>query len=376
MRRMSRMARWLAVVSLAALLLAGCGGSGTSPKASPSSQGFIPAPAQTSSATTSKTTATTTASPTLPSAAQPTPTPFATPDVAASAQANDCAITSFAKGGPPQVQAALYSQWYGSGDLWFAPASYYAGSSLRDLSNASVWFQGIVPTVALATQAPKVTGHLKGDPATTLTATPGSASPIGGIRPQEEHDINISFPQPGCWQVSLASGNQTLNVTIWVVPLNQRPDVANLLASRKSETPYPPPASCSVTTWNGPADHGAPYSADYQITGQGMNLDTLTPVYFATQSDLFVVYGNFPNQPNLTGQLKGSSTAVVRSSWEEYAGQNGSGWRGTILFSTPGCWQISVTEGTAKVDLTLYIYPVACAPPGNSTQAQPCKAPE
>src|SRR5579875_389632 len=209
MRSIFQLARWLAVVLLSMLLLAACGGGGSSPKASPSSQGFIPAPAQTSSTKpTSKTTATTATSPTSVFVAQPTPTPFATPNVAASAQANGCAITPFAKSSPPQVQAALYPQWYGSGNLWFAPASYAAGSALRQLSNASIWFQGIVPAIALATQAPKVTGHLKGDPATTLTATPASASLVGAVRPQEpQHGINISFPKPGCWQLSVASGS-------------------------------------------------------------------------------------------------------------------------------------------------------------------------
>lgn len=363
--------RVLAVVVLCALL-ASCGGGGAA-KPSPSSQGFIPAPAQSATAKASSTAATS------PSAvaAVPTPTSIATPNVSASAQANGCSITPFAKGSPPDVRAQLYPQWYGQGDLWFAPTSYYAGSGLQQLGNASVWFQGIVPTIVLATQTPKITGHLQRDPATTLTTAPGSSELVGAVRPQEPvHGINISLPKPGCWQLSVTSGSRKLDLTIWVVPITQRPDFMILTNIQKSLTAYPPPASCQVTKWNGPNDHGAAYSADYWITGQGLAVDSNMPVFFPTQSAPIYVYGNLPNQPNVTGHLTGDPSGVVRSSWIEHASGSGqSGWQGSVIFSNPGCWHVNVTDGSAKVGATIYVYPNDCYHLPNQPKPASCKPP-
>lgn len=385
MVRNSVAARILAAVMLC-VVLASCGGSSTSSKSSSASQGFIPAPAQGQTATRSaRSTATTlTASPSPSSVASvPTPTPVTTPDVAASAQANGCPVTPFDKSGPPNVKALLYPQWYGSGNLWFAPPSYFAGSGLQQLGNSSVWFQGIVPAMTLATETPKITGHLQSDPATTLTTTPGSTSELAGSRepvtptpPESAHGVNIGLPKPGCWQLSVTSGSQKLDVTIWVVPITQRPDYRILTNIQKSLTPYPPPASCAVTSWNGPYDHSAAYSADYWITGQGLILESNMPVFFPTQSAPLNVYGNFPNQPNVTGRLTGNTTGVLRSSWIEHASGSGqSGWQGSIIYSNPGCWNLSITDGSAKVDMTIYVYPDDCYHLPNQPKPASCKAP-
>jgi hypothetical protein len=368
----------LGVTVVLAILCTACSSGSSKPQASAPGQGFvsIPAPSTTAVDTTDvSSTAAPATSATAP--ASPTPTPLGTPNVQASAQANNCTVTPFATSGPPQVQAEVYPQWFGQGDLWFAPASIYAEFGIEQFATTSVWFQGISPAIVLANGDPQITGHLQDDATTTLTTSPGSSTLVGAVRPQEPvHGVDISLPKPGCWQLTITSGSQSLNVTLWAVPIGQRPDVASLLAVRAAQMPYPPPSTCPVTNWNGPSDHGTPFSADYWITGQSMNVDVGLPVFFATQSGYLDIYHDFPNPPSLTGQLTGNAAGVVRSSWiQRSTASSSNGWRGEVVFSTPGCWQLQVTDGSAKVDFTLYVYPADCLHDINKPKPASCKPP-
>lgn len=344
-----------------ALFCAACGGGGRGPQTSSTSRGFVPVPTM---STTRAAGETETSQATAISS--PTPTPVGTPNVQASAQANGCTITPFASNGPPQVDERFFPQWYGQGNLWLAPVSIYAlmysGTASQHLAKASVWFQGITPALVLANATPTVIGHLQGDPSTTLSTSPASADMYGPVASQEPvHAITINLPETGCWQLTITSGTQSLNVTLWAVPLDQRPDVVVLRAARTQLTPYTPPSTCQVTTWNGPADHQPVTSADYWITGQGISIDSILPVYFVSQSSYLDIYHAFKTQPTLTGTLTGNAAAAVRSSWILYSSEAASnGWRGEITFSDPGCWQLQVTDGSAKVPFILYVFPADC----------------
>jgi hypothetical protein len=363
----------LAAAVVLAIVGVACGGGNSGPEPSPSSEGFVPIAVASATATSAATAAATPVPITTP-----TPTPFGTPDVQASAVANGCTTTPFATSGPPDVRAPYYPQWYGQGDLWFAPASIYAGYNLPQLATTSIWFQGITPAIVLANGDPTVTGQLQGAAATTLTTSPFPPNLVGAVRTQiPPHGVAVNLPQPGCWQLSITSGSETLNVTLWAVPIAQRPDVANLMAMRSYLTPYPPPASCPVTTWNGPADQGDPYTANYWINGQGMNVDAAIPVFFATQSGYLDVHQDLPNAPELTGQLTGeNAAAVVRSSWVQHSSaNNANGWRAELSFSNPGCWQLKITDGSATVELTLYVYPADCYHAVNEPKPMNCTPP-
>ena len=368
---MDRMCRaGLGAVFVLTMLCTACGGGSGKSQATPSSQGFVPAPEST----------TTSAPTTLASASavtSPTPTPIGTPDVQASAQANGCPMTPFASTGPPQMQATVYPQWYGQGDLWLAPASIYAEFGIEKFASTTVWFQGTASTIVLANGDPTIAGHLHDDATTTVTTSPIQPSLLGAVRPVEPvHGIAVTLPQPGCWDLTVTSGSETLNLTLWAVPLAQRPDVANLLAIRSQLTPYPPPSTCQVSDWNGPSEHGLPFVADYWIDGQGMTVDSAIPLFFATQSSYLDVYHDFPNAPTLTGQIEGDTAAVVRSSWIQRSTEfSSNGWRGEMTFSNPGCWQLQVTDGDAKVDLTIYVYPSDCYHALNEPKPATCKPP-
>ncbi len=362
---------FLSAALILALIGTACGGGSNGPKPSASSQGFIPAPQSTTTAASTSTTVAT------PAPTTPTPTPLGTPDVQASAQANGCSVTPFAANGPPQMHATVYPQWYSQGDLWFAPASIYAEFGIEQFAATSVWFQGSTSTIVVANDDPTITGHLKDDATTTVTTTPGSAQLTGAVRPEEPvYGVVVTLPKPGCWELNIASGSDTLNVTLWAVPLAQRPDVASLIAYRSQFTPYPPPSTCSATTWSGPSEHGTPFVADYWIDGQDITVDSAVPVFFATQSNYLDVYHAFPDPPSLSGQLDGNTAAVVRSSWIQRSTEfSSNGWRGEMTFSNPGCWQLQVTDGSAKVDLTLYVYPSDCYHAQNQPKPATCKPP-
>ncbi len=376
--RSFRQRAMLSTAIVLVILCSACGGGNGNPQASESTQGFVPAPSPNTTATISATAATTATAEATP---VPTPTPLGTPDVQASAQANGCSITPFASSGPPQVQSQFYPQWYGQGNLWFAPSSIYSGMFARtgqqQLMNLSVWFQGITPAVVLANEAPTITGHLQGDARTMLTTAPVSAQLAGPMVAQEPaHGVAITLPKPGCWQLTVTSGSQTLDVTLWAVPITQRPDVASLTALRTHMTPFSPPSTCHVTSWNGPADQGDPFSPKYWVSGQGMNVDSQLPVFFPTQSAYLEIYHAFPSQPSLTGQIAGNATAVVRSSWIQHATEfSPNGWRGEITFSNPGCWQLQVTDGSAIANFTVYVYPADCYHAITEPKPSSCKPP-
>jgi hypothetical protein len=131
-----------------------------------------------------------------------------------------------------------------------------------------------------------------------------------------------------------------------------------------------------VTTWDGPADQGDPFTANYWISGQGIDVDAQLPVFFATESGYLDVHHDFPNPPELSGQLAGNAAAVVRSSWVQHSSENNAnGWRGEVSFSTPGCWQLHLTDGSATVDLTLYVYPADCYHAVNEPKPTSCTPP-
>ncbi len=369
----------LSAAVVTVLLCTACGGNDKAPS-SPSSQGFIPAPAPNSTAAVaaSSVSATVTASTspvqtTIASAtaiATSSPTPVGTPDVQATAQANGCNVTPFASSGPPQIHFELYPRWYGQGDLWLAPTSIYAGMGFQQ-KNATVWFQGITPIVIMSNGDPTISAHVQGDAGTTATTSRSSPQPNYPL-----HGIDVDLSQAGCWQLSVRSGAETLDITLWAVPITQRPDVANLQKVRSQLTPYPPPSSCQTTDWNGPDDHRAPFAADYWITGQGITLDVGLPIFFATRSGYFDVYHDFPDPPGLSGQIAGNAAGVVRSSWIIRSTENSAnGWRGEVTFSSPGCWQLEVTDGAAKVDFRLYVYPADCFHALDEPAAPTCKPP-
>ncbi len=357
----------LGAALILALIGTACGSN--SPRPSASSQGFIPAPESTTTAASTATLSATTVATAAPSTL--TPTPIGTPDVQASAQANGCPVTPFAPSGPPQIFFPLYPQWYGQRDLWFAPTSIYVGMNVQQLMNASVWFQGITPTAIVSSGDPTISGHLHGDDTVSVTTSPSSPQPNYPL-----HGINVNLPQPGCWDLTVTSGSETLNVTVWAVPITQRPDVASRMAANAAETPFAPPATCDVTTWDGPTDHLAPFFADYWVSGQGLSVDSGLSVFFAAQSSYLDIYQELPDPPTLSGQLQGDSSAVVRSSWIQRSSvMSANGWRGELTFSNPGCWQLQVTDGDAKVDLTLYVYPSDCYHALSEPKPDTCKPP-
>ncbi|MGA7668956.1 MAG: hypothetical protein WBW04_00940 [Nitrolancea sp.] len=243
--------------------------------------------------------------------------------------------------------------------------------NFQQLMNASVWFQGITPTVISSKGDPSISGHLQDDDSVTVTTSRGSPQPNYPL-----HGIDLNIPEPGCWDLSITSDTDTLNVTLWAVPIAQRPDVAGRVAANAAETPYAPPSTCDVTTWNGPIDHLAPFFADYWVSGQGINVDSGLAVFFATRTNYLDIYQELPDAPTLSAMLQGDSSAVVRSSWIQRSSQMSSnGWRGEMTFSNPGCWQLQVTDGNASVDLTLYVYPSDCYHALNEPKPATCKPP-
>lgn len=356
-----------ALMTLMLVLAAACDGSGGS--ASPTAQGFVPAPQ-------TQQTATTAPSPTP----NPTPSPSPTPDVLATARAEGCQVTAYASGGTPSGlvgQTPLYPSWYGTGNLWLAPSSFQAGSGLQPVPSQTIWYAGQVPVFVLSPGTPKISGHLLSEPSATLTVNKATNAPTLPARPPSNpYYLDFDFPQAGCWQIDVVSGNATLKVVAWVLPHDQRPDVARMLQNLKQLTPFSVPASCKVTPWVGPMDV-APYQAEYQIAGQGMSADTQQPVFFAGTEGLIELTPKDQSapQPTLSGHANIMPAVPLRSSIIERGGESGTTWAATVIFTAPGCWQIQATAGSASLSAMIYVYPAECARQPGTPLPSGCKLP-
>ncbi len=294
-----------------------------------------------------------------------TPALTSTADIAATAQAQGCHVTPYSGSGPGQLaNYPLYPDWYGGDDLWMAPPAFSSiDPTLPETSQ--LWYAGEVPlliaTPADTSGAPQISGQLVNNPAKTLQSASGNVSVPPNLKgSQELYDFDVTFSDPGCWQITVAQGSAHLTAVVFVSPADTRPDIAQLAASHRVLQPYPLPAACTVTPWDGPKDNGAPYNAGYWLQGSGIALGSRFGILWAEAPNTLTVQAQGADQPTLTGQLSSEPAASLRASLVQAVGEFGSRWNATVVFPTSGCWRIQVTSGGQSFSATVYVYPAEC----------------
>lgn len=295
--------------------------------------------------------------------------------------------------GTPEGQLPNPAIYVGHGGLWVQrpadgllpvePPGPYARDQVY--TQKVLWYRDGAAQGTLA-----VTGHSFGEPRATL-----HASILAGYGDSGLQVTTLAFPVPGCWEITGTSGTATLTFVVYVVPTTP--------ATSPSPTPSTTPSYCPVTT-NADGDPGLP---QYVIPGvsRGGN-GTPAALVYPTSDDFFgengLWVGLWPegiirlggaaldvNEGGGIGmkfwmyrddsakgiitisghRLNGAAPPLTASVPEGYGDV---GFQATgINFPTPGCWEVTVHSGTAKL---MFVTLVEIVPAGTPASATPTPA--
>jgi hypothetical protein len=185
----------------------------------------------------------------------------------------------------------------------------------------------------------------------------------------------IVFSDPGCWDAHAVVGNQQLDFTVWVLPFEQRSDMAPVFADYEARIPFPVPADCAVTAID---DIDVLLSArsrselTWSVEGDGLTLHGELPLLFAGENIL-----RWYPEPWATvivnATLAGSGMPALITYEIRTTDVTGEQLATTLLFPSEGCWTLHAeTEATEDapartLDATVYVYPEGC----RTEQGQP-----
>lgn len=343
--RMEWWAKSLSLFGILSLLLAGCADSKPSPHAT---EGSVPIAQQTATAT-------------------------ATPDILATARANGCDVTAYSA--PQSAWDGLerfYPVTYRNDNIVLWPV--VSGQAIPNNSTASqVWYTGPMPVMievagdAAGSEPSKIAGHRLDGSQTPLTVSvEPSASGENGYALDT---ALLDFSSSGCWQIDVTSGSSHLSVIVYVTPSEERPLIAQLVATHQALLPYAVPSSCAVTDWTGPVDPrpiapagptDVPFQPLYWLIGQGVSAGSATALLWEGEGNpLTWILGQWTDL-QITGQSIDEPFLSLRVSLSQSVGRSGSRWKSTLVFPAAGCWTITATAGTQQFDATVYVYPAMC----------------
>lgn len=175
----------------------------------------------------------------------------------------------------------------------------------------------------------------------------------------------LSFPTPGCWAVTVSARQigstviqPKLQFTARVMPEDQHAAKAAAVARRKANLPGPLPATCRVSTWDGPRRTGQGADYAFFIDGNGIALRSADSIYAAGENELQWLTGS-EQEMTLTGlrlDAPGTIEDVV-----PYFMIPGNGypdfWMTSLTFPHAGCWQLTATSGDNRLTATMYVFP-------------------
>ncbi len=262
----------------------------------------------------------------------------------------ECAATPFSHTAPPVASSTIggkVKDWIQGDGIMVGLRVDYLGEWIEGENSVFVWNEA-GPVVSVTGSRTDVTPPSK--PAVILNEwiiTPGQVTAS-----------QWTFPTPGCWDVTVKIGSRALRFTARVMPEDQHVGKAAAIARREANIPGPIPATCPVSTWDGPRRTGQ--GADYQfyVDGNGIALQSSDTVYAVGQNDLRWLSRSDQNLA-LTGvrlDAPGTIENIV-----PYQMLPGNGypdyWMTSLAFPQAGCWRLTATAGDTRLTATIYVFP-------------------
>ena len=318
---------------------------------------------------------------------EPTSTPFSGP-IGGTCQVSGLA-TELAVGVP--FNAQLYPDWYTAeeSNLWAAPLHYVTFVPSDPQFPADHWFADGVTTISwYGTAAPiQLTGkQLDGD------------AEFGPVEPRQTANLlqwtDVVIPAPGCWTLTGTSGDDTLEITVEVLPIDQRPDVI-LIESYYDARPYDAPETCAISAWTGPGirgvnveatDHRFPdptgqaargagsTSAHYWLESSGIAAE-VPGLFIANRQQSMGIFGPDVSEGiDVLGRKADSSLPEMFEATTTIWNNNAR--LANFSFPSSGCWDFTIATPTTTATFTVFVYPLECEPIWRGGQyVSDCSAP-
>lgn len=295
---------------------------------------------------------------------EPTPTPTARPVVATFTptvvEADvPCAADPLIAGLPPGLPPTSPGNhnWYGSAEagLWASPVDfgYFLSDEFDDAESS--WFAGeITPVLWFGSTAPVEVTAKKVDGSVTLEQLESR----DGL--MEVQWTDIMFPEPGCWELTGATGSSSLTITVKVLPVSQRADF-RLIQTIFESLPYEAPATCPVTPLVGPdAREESESFAHYWLEADGIAVD-VGSWFVAGEQQGMGVYGEGVIE-NLTATMRGLDPGMRSEVAISTLIFNSDARVASFIFPEPGCWALEFSTLSSTATFVVYVYPRECAP--------------
>ncbi len=289
-----------------------------------------------------------------------------------------CEATPPAELPPAQVGGYLFQfpEWYGGSTFWLSPA--FSGAHVGvSLEQPGIWYSGDTLVRSFGTaESTKITGTLQDGEAVFEVVSQETLAPFAGSTAPAFTETIVRIPEPGCWDLTAVSGDQTIELTVPVLPYEDRPDVRAMSAARERLLPYPPPATCTVTDWVGPQDRGIiDLNAAYWLGDGGISGASATGILWDDETNrIFWLTSGTPDTSTfiLNGTNLDRSGSNVRSSTNITNDLLDS----SVVFPGDGCWELTVETPTESSTYTVYVYPATCRPdPETSEIPEDCLPP-
>jgi hypothetical protein len=305
------------------------------------------------------------------SAAAPAASPTAQP------VASDCAMTAFAEQPPVYMSGEpVFPNWYYGSGIWLSPAAINGVNPSLPLS-PHAWFAAPMPVVTIRTSHDQpeleLTAERLDGPAQPFVATahPDAYSPDGLLR-----EFMVTFPEAGCWELTARTGSDVLTLTLDVRPAAERPDIAQALEAH-AQLPYAPPASCAVTAWSGPEDRAGRFQPYWWLDGTGISTRSLSGAFFAEEPTNLEWFVEEWGAITLTGRSLGQGDALQLSTDpSQRVTIDGSAWFTTLLFPTPGCWEVQAQVNGQSLHAVIWVYQAGCRPEPGLALPPSCREPQ
>lgn len=274
----------------------------------------------------------------------PTPPPFT----------GVCEVTPMAADAPAGLLLTdpSFPAWYTDTDeaVWAAPLNLSAlNPTLPEVEQR--WFAGGVTPVNWFGPSEPVTVHaVKLEDGDSFTVDERSTS----FPEQRTQSTELTFPEPGCWQLTGRAGDDELTITIAVAMLEARPDFV-FARTGHAAAPSDVPADCQATAWVGPADIDNRMLAMYWLHGGWVALGHQTAVLVAkAETSLLLDADGDADAVMLTASMiEDSSVTMVAEVGDPRRGVRAA----AITFPEPGCWRLDLTAAEETFNAVVYVYP-------------------
>lgn len=286
---------------------------------------------------------------------------------------SNCSETPIESGQPSLYGSdPFYNDWYRDGELWISPVSIQ-GINPDVPDSGGRWFTGRMP----------VSGDwpFKAGDVFTITAErlDGPADPVSATQTSDEmiNSIVVSFPEPGCWELTASVRDLSLTIIVNVQPLSERPDVLQVLERRDTAIPYPVPATCGPG-WGEPEDRFGNYDASFWIDLDGISVQSRDGLLWTNEPVALDWIPDEWGEITIEGSALDGGMALSYASdpMHRVGSIEGNYWQSSLLFGTPGCWELTATVGAVTQSFVVWVYPSECRRVEGEPLPDACRPPE